>query len=304
MSGEQHSEESWTDGGECDAELGQPDVDGEWGEPIDSWEDFAGRLAEVLDCLQLGDSVRFFSPVDDQGRRGQCILRVSVRDRFWVTSSPADHPSAEIVDDVTILNRPHVVADSVAAVCRRTLQVPHPGLMTVRATGYVEKAIHLLGLPSPESVPAEGGANCDEAEMDLPLPLGDRYQVRAAFASVIAGVTGVRPNIDTDGDLSFETMGSYIYATCAEDPLLVHLWSVVVPQVRSRREAALTLSLCNRHEFWTQWVLKNDMVVQRTVIPAGPFVIRHMRHHLESFLLALHETKPDLQMMLDSDPEV
>ena len=284
---------------------GEPTTsDGDWFAQgmSDPWHRFEDVMFGIVAAMQPGDELSFFAPPDEDGIAAECTVRRNSVGRAWVSgTSPISMGALDLVaveeDDGVV----PLVREIEQFFCE-TFDVPTPDLLTMEVTGRIAGRTSGLNVPLRSAVPT----GCDPADtsLDEAVQVRDSAEIRSLFAGVVETVTGEAPIVDEDGDLAFAHAGAHVFATVRDDDPTVHLWSIVVPVVRSRRAAAVELVLRNRDDPWTHWVLRDRMVVQRTTIPAGPSVPRHMQFLLERFLLALAATHSDLQMLLSDEPEV
>jgi len=168
--------------------------------------------------------------------------------------------------------------------------VPHPELLTLRCQGFVGMFAGCLGLVRTDAVPLGNDPADPTDELDTAVEVSGPDDVRERLETIIERVTGRPTAVDDDGDLVFDHVGRRIHLAVTDDAS-ARLWARVGRATRPTGEVATELARLNRDEDWTQWVLDDGTVYQRTVFQVGPFLPWHAQVHLEKFLHTYASTR-------------
>lgn len=193
------------------------------------------------------------------------------------------------------------LAGRVVWALRGDLGVPHPHLLTYRASGPAVDAAARLGLSPTDAVPLERGIppvdaairGSDAALPEVCLP-GDRDEFFEQVEAVLRRRLGEEPTVDQDGDLVLEHLGQPVWVRVLPNQPAVEILARVAHDVYSRRAAAVEIGLLNRDHAWVKWTLHDRAVSQSILVPGLPFVPAHLDGMLTVFLAAMAATRDDL----------
>lgn len=193
------------------------------------------------------------------------------------------------------------VADQVSGAVRDAYCLIDPGLLSVSASGPATKGIPILGLSM--------AGECDSRSTDAATPVMF-LRTREEFLDTLrtelqdsssAPCDGELPPLDQDGDLVLMHHGHPVWVRVMPDQPAIQLMTVVVPEVVSRRQAAVELNELNRHSAWSKWTLRGRVVWQTHLMPAQPFVPVAFHEALASFLGDLDGSADQLTFRLRGD---
>lgn len=200
------------------------------------------------------------------------------------------------------------VAHEVVWVLRRYVGVAHPQLMTYRAWGSTTRHADRMGLDRTENVPvddprAPGGLVGRLQRGD------DRIAVRPKGPEELLEIVGralrekysVEVSSDTESRAEFDHGDQRVVISVVPRYPRLEIRARVAHDVPFPVEAAIILGELNSTNAWVTWVLDDDAVWQRSVIPCLPFVPQHLLQVLHVFLKTLDRTRDDLVRRLGAE---
>ncbi|GAA1915374.1 T3SS (YopN, CesT) and YbjN peptide-binding chaperone 1 [Nocardioides marmoribigeumensis] len=189
------------------------------------------------------------------------------------------------------------VASQVVTMLRDHFGVAHPQLLTHQAWGPAAEHVDLLGLCATGDVPEETVATPAVVSADAVFPDGPA-ELNALVAEVLRAKYQAEPKADDDGDFVIPHLGQPVFVRARDEQPAVEVIARVAHGAYSRRTAAVEVGLLNRDHGWVRWELHDRDVFLRLLIPAMPFVPRHLDDLLDVFLEKLSETRDDLALRL------
>ena len=220
---------------------------------------------------------------------GGNVLRGSVDDHNWHIVGPVDDVDG-VVNDVVVALRHH-------------FGIAHPELLTYQAWGPAAEGAEILGLCATDDVPvdAPGGSTASGSILEGESVLGytvlepaDRDELLQTVERLLREKYEGEPTIDEDGDFVLHHLGQPVWVRARTDQPAIEIMARVAHDVRSRRATAVEIGLLNRDSLWVGWDLRGRTVWQTLVLPAFPFVPRHLNEMLDVYLEAMSSTRDDL----------
>lgn len=199
------------------------------------------------------------------------------------------------------------VAHLVVVGLRDAFGIAHPELLTHHAWGAAAAGIGVLGLCATADIPSDdphAPAGSEGRAPARPAPSREAFQPssRGELAELVAEVLrdrqGEEPVVDDDGDFVIHHAGQPLWIRMRTDQPAVEIFGRVVHEVRSKRGAAIELSVLNRDVMWVHWCLRDRAVWQSASVMGVPFVPWHLTSMLDVFVQALDETRDDLAFRL------
>ena len=170
------------------------------------------------------------------------------------------------------------------------LNVPHPALLTVEASGPASRGVGILGLATHE-------------DGERPTPQDDTPSRREVLLHEI--LTHAQhefdPEIelDEDGDVPLLIEGVRLWVRVHHNPLVVQLFTRVVDDVASAKRAGTELAVVNRRYIWSRWTYRRGDIWQRLCISPTAFSMTLFDEMLEAFVANHHDVADDLIDRLD-----
>lgn len=252
-----------------------------------AWGMFEDTLICRLGVIDDGESLALVAPTDANGWRSQLVVRADrSRGLVWVARGVEGSTGAEEVVAQGHEGGFFEVAQAIGRVAREDLRLPHPQLFTARASGPgAARLADELGL----------GLRADAVS-------GGPEDLRPLAASVIKGVFGVEPDVDSDGDLHFLVDDTVVFLKFNRSQSLIQVWARVVRGVYSRRNTAVELDLLNRKAAWSTWYMNGRDVFLRNTLPARPLTPDNLDGALRNFALELRGNRDELAYRLGGTP--
>ena len=178
-------------------------------------------------------------------------------------------------------------------------RVVHPSLLTRHAWGPAAAHVGVLGLSASTDVVQESFLAAATATPQTPPPPEivwpeTRPALLEAVAATLERHLGAMPERDSDGNFLLHHAGADVAVLVHHNRPELRLWARVVANVRSRQQTAVELSVLNRENPWSKWVLVGHDVVQKAFLPGRPFVPAHLTQLVDHFLEQLDSTQSDL----------
>lgn len=175
-------------------------------------------------------------------------------------------------------------------------RTPHPQLLTVAAKGTAAAGVGILGLGVRDSVPAVDGD-------DVPaLITRTREQVLGALVAHVRSAYDEEVELDEDDDLPLLVNGVRLWAGVSHGKPAIMLFTRVVDDVHSRRQASVDVNVLNRKELWSRWVVRDHSVWQHLTIPSQLFQSELFDEMLTLFVADYRSTQLDLADRLGGQP--
>ncbi|WP_460790704.1 T3SS (YopN, CesT) and YbjN peptide-binding chaperone 1 [Nocardioides maradonensis] len=180
------------------------------------------------------------------------------------------------------------------AALRDGMHLAHPHLLTMSASGPQAALRSMLGLEDSQDVPNEPGGPA----APVALAVEDRDELNAAIATVLKAKYGEEPTLDSDNDFVLTHMDQPVWVHAFADRPAVRIMARVAHNVKSRRQAAIELTILNRDSVYVTWTLRGREVWQQTTIYAAPFAPAQLDDMVDVFLSVMSETRDDLALRL------
>lgn len=195
------------------------------------------------------------------------------------------------------------IAQQAVVILRDYFGIVHPHLLTFRGSGLADDIDQYLGLCASAEVPIDkpslasfrpGGAG-GTAETDArALVAGNHEELVVLVTEALAQIIDDEPEIDDEGDFLLHHMNQVVWVRVLGHQPGIQILARVVHDVRSRRGAAVELSILNRDTAWVTWSLHDRAIWQSILIPALPFVPSHLEGLVKVFLRTMAATRDDL----------
>lgn len=244
-----------------------------------AWKAFDRRLLTFVEAMQH-EQDRLVLEIRGSGE----VPRVEFRlrgDMLHATIGEDEY-------DECVVER-EAIAHRAVMLLRNIALVPHPDLLTHRASGPCAAMSPVLGLAW------TGG---ERPPLDFYIE-SDRERLLDIIEETVGSVHDVER--DEDGDLVIEHMGQYVWVRVLPDAPAIEIYTRVAHGVRSRRRTAVELSILNRSNPWVWWQLKGRDVVQTATVESMPFSPYHLTTTLTVFLTAMSATRDDLALRVEGE---
>lgn len=172
---------------------------------------------------------------------------------------------------------------------RNIALVPHPDLLTHRASGSCASMSQVLGLAW------TGG---ERPPLDFYVEL-DRDRLLDLLEEVIGAVHEV--GRDDDDDLFVDHAGQRVYVRLSQDAAAIQIFALVTRDVRSRHQTAVELAVLNRSSLWITWQLWERSIQQTAVVDTTPFAPQHLMTTLALFIQTMVATRHDLALRVGGE---
>ena len=262
-----------------------------------AWGMFLDALICGLGSMADGETLALVAPPDSSGWSGQLVIRAD-RERgwMWVTHGVLGSTAAEEVVARAHEGGAFGLADAIVRVAREELRLPHPQLLTAQASGPgAAQLADRLGLGTAVAGPDGRFGSDEQPEV---LAFGGPDALRPMAARVIREVFGIDPEVDDDGDLSFQVDGTPAWLIFTANGGIVQAWSMVVRGVYSRRNTAVELDILNNKAAWSTWYMSDRDVFLRNTLPARPLTADNLEAVLRNFALELRSNRKELAYRL------
>lgn len=195
------------------------------------------------------------------------------------------------------------IAHQAVVILRDYFGVVHPHLLTFRGSGLGDDIDQRLGLCASAKVPIDkpslasfgtGGAGGTAETEARALVTSSHEELVVLVTEALAHIIDDEPEIDDEGDFLLHHMNQVVWVRVLEHQPGIQILARVVHDVRSRRGAAVELSILNRDTAWVTWSLHDRAIFQSILIPAIPFVPAHLEGLLKVFLRTMAATRDDL----------
>lgn len=256
--------------------------------PMGPWELFERRLAAYL--MTMFDE------------RDELHLHIPTADEAWVIDIQTVDDDVIRVDYQwdEVFTRREDPAEAVhrlrCVVERERFHIPHPQLLTVSADGPAAAGVGILGLGVRGSVPAVGGG------AGTALFTSNREQVLGALLAHVRSDYDDDAELDEDDDLPLLVNGVRLWVGVTHGKPAIMLFTRVVDDVRSRRQAGVDVNSLNRSNLWSRWVVRDRSVWQHLTIPALIFQPELFDEMLSIFVADCRANQLDLADRLGGQP--
>ncbi len=240
-----------------------------------AWKDFERRLLTLVEAmrhpqdrlvLELGDSPEV-PTVEFRIYRGNLLAKVG-EDEYTENHALGREP---------LVHRAIMLLRNIAG-------VPHPHLLTHRATGPIAQMSPVLGLawtggprPTPDFyIESDRGRLIDIVEEQL-------MEVHEVG----------RDDVD---DLFIEHLGQKVWVRVLPDAPAIEIFTRVTHAAHSQRQAAVEVGILNRSNPWVWWQVVGRDVFQTATVESMPFAPHHLMTTLAVFLKAMTATRDDLAL--------
>lgn len=164
---------------------------------------------------------------------------------------------------------------------RNIAEIPHPHLLTHRATGPCAAWSGVLGLAWTK------GADTSYAHASG----------RDALLDLVEETIGTHIAVgrDEDDDFFIDHAGQRVWIRVLGETA-VEISTRVAHGAHSRRQAAVEVSILNRSSQWIWWQILGRDIFQTATIDASPFAPKHLSSTLAHFLHTMTSTRDDLAL--------
>lgn len=170
---------------------------------------------------------------------------------------------------------------------RNKCAIPHPHLLTHRASGPCAQWSGVLGL---EWTKGAGPGYAHPADRDTLLDLVEQ----TIGAEMPVGR-------DEDDDFFVDHEGQRIWIRVLPNVPAIEITARAAHGTVSRRQAAVEVGILNRSNPWIWWQVIGRDVFQTAIIDTSPFAPEHLTTTLEIFLNALSATRDDLALRVGGE---
>lgn len=259
--------------------------------PKSPWELFETRLAAYLSTMfDPHDDLKIYVPttadtdpwiIDVQTVPDRDVIRVDYR--FDEIFTRRDDPAETT-------HRLRCVVE------RERFRIPHPQLLTVSAEGPAAAGVGILGL----------GVRGEVTDLDGPagpaLFTRTREQVLGALLAHVRSEYDDEAELDDDDDLPLLINGVRLWAGVSHAKPAIMLFTRVVDDVSSRRQAGVDVNGLNRSNLWSRWVVRDHAVWQHLTIPSQIFQPELFDEMLQLFVTDYLANHLDLADRLGGQP--
>ncbi len=164
---------------------------------------------------------------------------------------------------------------------RQRYAIPHPHLLTHRASGPCAQWSGVLGLAWTKGA-GPGYANASS---------------RGALLDLVEETIGTHMAVgrDEDDDFFVDHAGQRVWIRVLGEAA-VEISTRVAHGAHSRRQAAVEVSILNRSSQWIWWQTLGRDIYQTATIDASPFAPEHLTSTLALFLDTMTSTRDDLAL--------
>ena len=237
------------------------------------WRAFEHRLSTFVHTMQVeGESL-----VLEIGRGGELhdlpTIEFTMGDRLRAVIG-GDRYDEQVAGRDAIVHRAIMLLRNIA-------EIPHPQLLTHRASGPCAAWSGVLGLAWTKGAgPGYAHASSRDALLDL---------VEETIGTHIA------VGRDEDDDFFVDHAGQRVWIRVLGEAA-VEISARVAHGAHSRRQAAVEVSILNRSSQWIWWQILGRDIYQTATIDAAPFAPEHLSSTLALFLDTMTSTRDDLAL--------
>ncbi|HEY9566347.1 MAG TPA: hypothetical protein VIR30_21500 [Nocardioides sp.] len=193
---------------------------------------------------------------------------------------------------------PATLARMACAALSGQFQVPFPEFLTVNGWGPAAQDIAAIGLIASREVPTDVVDLDDGPPIGPPTEWAQRSESREELIELVRESLGHLfeevPPQDDDEDFVITHDGTPIYVRVSPGMPMVEILTRLAHDVRSRRQAALEVSVLNRTHPMVKFLLHDRSVLLVLSIPAMPFAHHHLAALLPDFISTRDEVIDDL----------
>lgn len=176
---------------------------------------------------------------------------------------------------------PDLLASIACEVLSDFFHVPFPEFLTVQAWGPAAVHVVDLGLPKTGPVPVDvvdRPATADDIEPPLEWAeaASDHDHLVEIVRTVLTRGLDAAPTQDDDGDFVFNHEGHSIFVRTGKEMPVVDIFTRLVHDVHSRKQASIEVNLLNRQHPMVKFVLLERSIIQVLAIPAAPLAHHHI----------------------------
>jgi hypothetical protein len=282
-----------------------------------AWEDFAGRLAEVVSHMEPDSKLTIGSMATEQhGQAPFVSFACDDQHRIVVEAAGNDALSEEFQLTAAQLAsleargwrppRPDgghftpnywaqapqeesaAIADLAAQTLHQVYGVPHPAFL---APDQLAEVLAPPGKPEAPTVPFE-------ADDVVATVITGRDHLDSLVEAELSQILGHRPLRDADGDYALRVGSAMVFVRCTLDAREVLIFSALVHEVEGRSRAMEVLSDLNTEARFVRFMLIRDRVFVSLSIFAQPFVPAHLHQALQSVSVVADEIDEHLAAKL------
>lgn len=245
----------------------------------EGWEQFVGRLSEVLSVMDEGAELTL-STLDDDPERARVVFTSpalgSIRVRVTgVAAEELDAAGWGGDDGQNAWSQDHTdeLAGKVVSLLRNVIGVTHPVLLTT------DDPAGLLAAPALREN-GTGGVTRDEVssqEAAVAILARDQAELEDLVSAQLAAVFGRQPLRDSDGDHAIRVGSTMVFVRVVPDCREIIVFAPLVHDIAGRSRAAEVLNDLNAESRWVRFALIRDRVFGSMSVLARPFVPAHLQ---------------------------
>lgn len=175
-------------------------------------------------------------------------------------------------------------------------RIPHPQLLTVSAEGPAAVGVGVLDLAVRGSVPDVDGSATPM------LATSTREQVLGVLLSHVRSEYDDEAELDEDDDIPLMINGVRLWVSVTGSKPAIMLFTRIVDNVSSRRQACVDINGLNRSSLWSRWVCRDHAVWQHLTIPSSIFQPEVFDEMLKHFVADYLSNRVDLADRLGGQP--
>lgn len=188
----------------------------------------------------------------------------------------------------TDIGRERLVCQAILLL-RKAAGIPHPDLLTHRASGPVGQMSQVLGLEW------TGGRR---PALDFYRDL-DKERLLELLEETIGEVHA--EGRDEDDDIFLDHAGQRVFVRVLPNVAAIEIFTRAAHGARSRHQAALEVGILNRSNPWVWWQILGRDIIQTSTVEMNPFVPHHLMTTLDVFLTAMTATRDDLALRVGGE---
>ena len=256
------------------------------GTTLRPWDVFERHVAAYLSTMfdpEDTDRLTLHAPNMSGGDPWEVVVRTVNTGQGLLISYPWDDAGSQVDGFQEMAWRLRMMLEE-------RLNVPHPALLTIDATGPASRGVGILGL----------AAHDDDGRLaprdDTPTR---REELLHEILTHVQQQFDPETEIDEDGDVPLLIEGVRLWVRVHHNPLVIQLFTRAVDGVASAKRAGTELAVVNRRYIWSRWTYRRGDIWQRLCISPTAFSTALFDEMLEAFVTNHHDVTDDLIDRLD-----